>query len=235
MCCHVMWYDVMWLVERWREVRQCGWLRDVMSCHAMSCHVVWCDVRWCPVLWCVMWCDAMWCVMWCDAMWWDVLSCDVMWCTVMWCDLMWCNVMWSDAMAWVVMWLWCYVVGWWTVWQCYVLAYVMRCGCVMWWIGRWCAVDHGEPMTAKPLRGPFQSTVKPWDVKHQKTTKSSCHSTTTSYYKVYTMTQYYSVLQYHYHIHVTTTFPCGSRSTWNVQSIARSNLWDALGCKTQWS
>ncbi len=40
------------------------------------------------------------------------------WCHVMLCHVM--NVMWCEGMGWD--------------------AVVMRCGCVMWWIARWCAV-----------------------------------------------------------------------------------------------
>ena len=57
-------------------------------------------------------------------------------------------------------------------------------------------MNYGKPMAAKPLRGPCQCPVKPWDANRKKTTDSSCHSTTTPYTKVY------AILQCHYDIHV---------------------------------
>ena len=61
------------------------------------------------------------------------MSYDVMWCHAMSCHVMWCN-----GMTWDVMW-----------------GDVMGCGCVMCWIGRWCAVNYGEP----------RSQQNPWDVR----------------------------------------------------------------------
>ncbi len=139
MCCHVMWYDVMWLVAR---------------CHAMRCHVMWCDVMRCHVTWCEVRGDVMRRhVMWCD----------VMYCHVMWPDVMSCDLMCNDVMQWDGMLCGCDVMLL-AVRSCDV----MRCGCVMWWIGRWFAFSYGEPMKAKPLRRPFHCAVTPWDAKNKK-------------------------------------------------------------------
>ena len=140
-----------------------------MSCHVMYVLRACCDVvSWVGEMWYVMWQDVNCChVMWCDVMW-----CDVVWCTVMKYDLRWCHVIWCDVML---------CDG--TLCGCNVMWLVVKTCDVMWVLDvvkvRWCFVNYGEPMTARPLRGPFQSLVKPWDAKGKETTESSCHSTTT--------------------------------------------------------
>ena len=105
MCCDVMWYDVMclvarldevmWLVVRWREVSQCGWLRDVMSCDVIECGVTWCDMM-CGV-WCIMW-SFMWCnAIWCEVMQWDGM---LLYVVVMLRGWLWGHVMWCDVVVW---------------------------------------------------------------------------------------------------------------------------------------
>ena len=84
----------------WGDVRQCGWLRDVMWCHVkwsdvMSCHVVWSDVMSRDL-------------MESDAKGWDVtfvMFCGWLWGHVMWCDVVvWCSelgdVQWTTERPW---------------------------------------------------------------------------------------------------------------------------------------
>ena len=104
-CCNMN--EVMWLVVRRREVKQCSWLQDIMWCDVMWCDMTWCDVMWYGVMYCDVMCDVMWGdVMWRDAMWGEVLPCDVLYYHVR-SDVMSWNLMWSDAMGWDVLWFWC--------------------------------------------------------------------------------------------------------------------------------
>ena len=80
---------------------------------------------------------------------------------------------------------------------------VMRGACeVMWCDAKWlsdvakwemmhCELQRAH-VTAKLLRCPFQCAVQLWDAKHNETTESPCHSTTTPHSKVITI---YYVLQ----------------------------------------
>ena len=95
-----------------------------------------------------------------------------MWCHVIWCEMM----QWAGAL-------------------CGLVYDVIRCGCVMSWIGTWCAVNYGDP-TGKPLRGPGQSGVKPWDAKHKK--KPRAHVPVPRL----CTTEYYSLRECNYDIHV---------------------------------
>ena len=113
-----------------------------LCCHVAWCQVVGCEGRWnnvvsCEVgdnvLRCEMSCHVWWCDVasrhhiWCDVKWYHVMSCDVLSCDVMRCDGMLCA---CDEM-------------WLVVRSCYV----MRSVCVIWWIGRWCAVNFGGLMS----------------------------------------------------------------------------------------
>lgn len=101
-----------------------GWLRGEMK----QCGELWGDERGGNVLPCEMSCHVWWC---------DVASRHHIWCDVKWYHVMWCALMWCDAMRWNVMRLW------WDVVSCYV----MRSVCVIWWNGRWCAVNFGGLMS----------------------------------------------------------------------------------------
>jgi len=95
---------------------------DAMICGVMSCHVMSCqDSRH------LMWCDFL-CF---------VMSFDVMWCSY----VMSCHLVWSDGMHWDGMLCACDAM-WLVVRSCYVI----RNGCVMWSIGRWCAVNYAKLM-----------------------------------------------------------------------------------------
>lgn len=93
-----------------------------------------CDVVGVEVMWLVVKCHVMRHLMWCDFC--PVMSCDVI------NDVTSPYVKWCDAMGRDLVRLWCDVVG------CEV-GHVMWLNvvCAMWWISRWCAVNHGEPMT----------------------------------------------------------------------------------------
>ena len=154
----------------------------------------------------------MWCVTGCD-----VMRCDVrfMWCEVLYCRLMWSDVrssdlMWSDAMVWDVMWL---VVR---------SDDVMRCGCVMCWIGRWRAVICGDPWRD------VDSNAQ-WNPGMQNAKRLGRELMSQHYNSVLRQrtTEYYSRVQCSYCIHATTTFMFGIDNTWKFQCIARSHLWDA--------
>ena len=100
--------------------------------------VLWCFDGGQFVLW--WWSDVLWGDVW-DIMW-LVWRYHVVWCYVIWCDVVSyhvvsCCVMWCNGMEWSGM-----------------LCDVMWCGCMMCWIGRWYAVNYGEPM----------SQQNPWDV-----------------------------------------------------------------------
>ena len=136
------------------------WWCDMLPCHVVWCHVFRSEVTWGRAMWLVArWHVVMWClscnVMWCDMMWCHVMWCDVMW-WMRWCNGMRCSLKWCDVM-----------------WLCDVLNWEEVC----------CELRRAH-VTAKPLRGPFQCVVRPWDAKQRKTTESPCRSTTTPYYKV---------------------------------------------------
>ena len=57
-------------------------------------------------------------------------------------------------------------------------------------------MNYGDPITGKPLRGPGQSGVKPWDAKHKK--KPRAHVPVP---RLFT-TEYYSLRECNYDIHV---------------------------------
>ena len=100
----VMWWSVLmwlvagwdpnflWLFVRWRQVRECGSLRDVMSGQVMCLHFMWRDF-----LCCVMSRDALRC---------HVMSSYVMICHLLrsdaaqWDEILWvCDAMWLVAMS----------------------------------------------------------------------------------------------------------------------------------------
>jgi len=81
---------------------------------------------------CTSWLVARCHVMWCDF---RLLSCDVMRCRAMCSHVMWCHLMWFDAMRWDGMSCACDV-----MWVVVRFCYVIRSGCLMWWIGRGSAV-----------------------------------------------------------------------------------------------
>ena len=99
------------------------------------------------------------------------------------------------------MWLWCYVVGcegMWcdAMWLCDVVNWEMMC----------CELRRTHD--SKTIERPIPMHRETLGCKTQKqTTEGSCHC-------LKNIIRYYSV---------TTTFMFGSRNTWNVQSIARSN------------
>ena len=59
--------------------------------------------------------------------------------------------------------------------------------------------EHGNHMTAKPLRSPFQCAVQPWDAN---TLLGRAHVTVL---RIRTTQYYDSMLQCNYNIHITTT------------------------------
>ena len=220
MRCDVLWCCMMscgWLRG---EMKKCGWLwGDVrwgnvvgceMSCHVMWCHVTWCDVVSCPLMRCDVMSDAMRCdVMWCAVI--NVLWCKC--CNVMWSDVMSCDLMWSDAMGWDVMWQWCCEVGCEdlscdAMWLCDVLDWQMTC-CEL---RR--AHDRKTLERSIPMRGETLGCKK------QKTTESSCHSTTTPYYKGLLRTRI------NYDINV-----------WKSQNmrLPAHCAEQCMGCKTRWN
>ena len=125
-----------------------GWRGEVMWLVA-RCHVMWCGVLSCHLMW--------WEFLW------GVMSRAGTWCHVMCSHVMRCHLMWSDATQWDGM-IWACDAIWLVVRSCCVI----RRGCVMSWIGSWCAL----------------------------TTQSECQSTTALYFKVlFPTTKYYSILQ----------------------------------------
>ena len=143
-------------------------------------HVMWCDVTWRDVMWCDMAsCIVMWCVTWCDVVWCDVMRCEVLCCHVMcctiMCDLMWCHGTWCEVMQWDGMFC-----GFDVLRSVVRTCAAMQCACLIWWLGRLCYdCEPRKPMTAKPLKSPFQCAVR-----HTRTAESSRHAATTPYYKV---------------------------------------------------
>ena len=129
-----------------------------------------------------------------------------MWCHVIWCEMM----QWAGAL-------------------CGLVCDVIRCGCVMSWIGTWCAVHYGDPITGKPLRGPGQSGVKSWDAKHKK--KARAHVPVPRL----CTTEYYSLRECNYDIHVwksqTMRRPvhcaeqCVGYRTWTTFMFLSDNTW----------
>ena len=112
------------------------------------------------------------------------MSCGIMQCHVMWCHLMWSDAMQCDGMLCARDAVWLVVRSW----------YVIRNGCVIWWIGRWCAVNYGEPMS-QYYDSVLQSTTPHYKVLQNTTRYYKVLLRTTKYYKVLLRTKYYSVLQ----------------------------------------
>ena len=146
MWCDVMWYDVTWLAARWDEGNVVGcavtwWGGNVVRCE-MSRHVMPCDVTSC-----------------------DVVTCHVWWCGVMSCHVISRHVIWRDVM-WRCQGTGCYAVVMrcaCAMWLAVKSCYVMQSGCVLWWIGRWCAVSYGMPMS-QYYDSVLQSTKKYYSV-----------------------------------------------------------------------
>ena len=186
MCRDVMWYDVMRLVARWdavmrlyvrwREVRECGWLGDVMSCYVMCCHVVRCDVVWCGIMSSrAMWCDV-------NGMWCHVSSCDVLSCDVMWCHVKWCDAMGRDGLGWDGLLCGCdtvHVAG----------CEIMSCDAM------WLCYVVNEKMLWN-TEGPCNTTTTPYYKVLRGTTKNYCvlQSTTTYYQELLRTSKHYNVL-----------------------------------------
>ena len=108
------WWCFVWWSGTWLWLVLRGYVRwgSVLSCE-MSCHVLSIDVMCFFVL-----CHVTQYVM----------QCDVMWCGLMWWAFIWCEVMQWDGMLWACDAMWLAVRS-----RC-----VIRSGCVMWRIGRWC-------------------------------------------------------------------------------------------------
>ena len=88
----------------------------------------------------------------------------------MWCHGTWCEVMQWDGMF----------CGFDVLRSVVRTCAAMQCACLIWWLGRLCYdCEPRKPMTAKPLKSPFQCAVR-----HTRTAESSRHAATTPYYKV---------------------------------------------------
>lgn len=149
----------------------------------------------------------MWChVLYYGAMWYGTAM-DSMWSDAMWCDVLSCNVIFMRCRV-----IWCEVM--WNdamerdvMWSC--------CGDMWWDVAAWC-VDLGDcvPWTERPQRNPWEVPVtKSIPQSNLQNTERRAHVAPTPNVAPYQL--YFSRLQYLAIV------------TWNVQTIAQSDLWDA--------
>ena len=166
--------------QKWVICRVCATLLEPSICNVSSS--TWLEVGWSPPLPTRPTHSTGGGGMSCDVVWYDVMSFDQMW---------------NDALQWD--WLLCGCDVKWLAERTYD---VMQCGCVAWWIRRWCACcELRRARSSKTLERsiptiPVKACMGCKTAKHKKTTESSCHNSTTPYYKALLRTaKYYSVLQ----------------------------------------